>query len=80
MVLDGAFLEQSLLVREIYILFPFCSLSTAVPGGMGGIWCHLGLANFSGVLRRHEKLASNKSSMLAPQAKTLKWRTTVNLI
>lgn len=62
----GAFLEQSLLVREIYILFPFCSLSTAVPWGTGGIWCHLGLANFSGVLRRHEKLASNKSSMLAP--------------
>lgn len=77
--MDGAFREPSLLVREIYILFPFCSFSTAVPGGMRGIWCHLGLANFSGVLRRHEKLASNKSNILAPQAKRLKWWTTVNL-
>lgn len=51
------------LVSEIYILFPFCSLSTGRPqGNRGGIWCRLGLANFRGMLRRLEKLASNKSS------------------
>lgn len=51
------------LVSEIYILFPFCRFSTGrPPGKRGGIWCRLGLANFRGMLRRLEKLASNKSS------------------
>ncbi len=51
------------LVSEIYILFPFCRFSTGrPPGNRGGIWCRLGLANFRGMLRRLEKLASNKSS------------------
>lgn len=48
--------------RNLYLISILSLLHRSPPGNRGGIWCRLGLANFRGMLRRLEKLASNKSS------------------